>query len=483
MLSLNTLPENAGTLRATEPKGRARAADDRPQAADFQSYLATALQQQGRAEPPQGRPEKTGAADAVASGTPAPRAEAAIADQSSLPAQKAGHDLPNESDRLANKTERPQAVPKDAGRSNITVTRTDRELLETLGLIHRSTSGPEKKPATGTQHAAFAAHTAGQPARGAGHTALKGNLVSHTLTLLESTPDLVLMSSDGLKKLGEKLGLSLLGKVHEKLGEKNRSGSTPHLAPRDEMRSEPGLVARQMRNPKAGSGDAESYGEAQQARNGRQGVLKSVSRETTAPASPALVRETAPEQTAISLTANHDNPVFRPLQPTVPSAEIRLSEAGAWARATDSMRAAVETPLLRPDLVRQFQEILSRAQVLVTDTQNAQFSVKLFPREIGRMEIDLKLIDGEIRGKIVVENEEVKSEMENFLQDHNSGDSPDQRGLNQIDIEVRNGNENARNPQRSSGAEALLQNLVTRSASAAYSAVETAAGQGGALYA
>jgi flagellar hook-length control protein FliK len=181
--------------------------------------------------------------------------------------------------------------------------------------------------------------------------------------------------------------------------------------------------------------------------------------------------------------SNHDTTTLRTQWNATPTSEIRLSEAANSARAAENIRTAVENPMLRPELVRQFNEIITRAQVLVTDTQNAQFSVKLFPREIGRMEIDLKLVDGEIRGKIVVESEDVKNEMQNFLQNREQGGNAEQFDMNKIDIEVRSGNQNAQNPQQAPDTQELLQNLVTQSASAAYTAIESTTGQGNALYA
>jgi hypothetical protein len=166
-----------------------------------------------------------------------------------------------------------------------------------------------------------------------------------------------------------------------------------------------------------------------------------------------------------------------------PTSEIRLSEAANSARAAENIRTAVENPVLRPDLVRQFNEIISRAQVLVTDTQNAHFNVRLYPRELGRMEIDLKLVDGVLRGKIVVESEDVKNEMQNFLQNREHGGSAEQFDMNQIHIEVRSGNRNAQNPQPAPDTEELLQKLLTQSASAAYSAVENTPFARNALYA
>jgi flagellar hook-length control protein FliK len=163
--------------------------------------------------------------------------------------------------------------------------------------------------------------------------------------------------------------------------------------------------------------------------------------------------------------------------------EVRLSESVSTVRAQDSVRSAVENPTMRADMARQFSDIMARAQVLVTDSQNAQFSVKLYPRDLGRMQIDLKLIDGEIRGKIVVESEDVKNEMQNFLQNRDQQGSEQQLDLNRIDIEVRNGNQYAQNSQETADPDELLQNLVTRVATDAYEQTTSATSTAKGLYA
>jgi flagellar hook-length control protein FliK len=189
------------------------------------------------------------------------------------------------------------------------------------------------------------------------------------------------------------------------------------------------------------------------------------------------------ENTPIPTASAHESSTLRAQTNFLPASEIRLAEVASVGRAAESMRSAVENPLLRPELVRQFNEIISRAQVLITDTQNAQFSVRLFPREIGRLEIDLKLIEGEIRGKIVVESENVKNELENFLQNREHSGSSREFDLNKIDIEVRSGNQNAQNPQQAPDTQEVLQNLVTQAASEAYNTIESSRVLGNALYA
>ncbi|MFO1479274.1 MAG: hypothetical protein U1F40_03630 [Turneriella sp.] len=488
MLSLNTLNENSASLRPQEPKARPRQAEERNQQADFQSYLVSALQQQPRAELPREqvtpRQEQAVAERPPSHAAQTSRAESPADSQVAPPAQKAGHEAPRDGETTANTTDKIQKEQAEPKSRAVTVTRSDRELLEALGLINRKTEIAEKKPAVGTLRAAMDATALRQPQKTEKKPVVfKGESPTHTLTVLEKTPDLVLMSSDGLKKLGEKLGLSLLGKVHEKLSEKNRPNELTQQTVRAEIRSESPQPMVQQKSQKAGAGDHESSADHQQSRGSRQAAVKNVSRETSATEAPVSLRQAQADNIAMVNPSNHDTTVLRTQSNAIPTSEIRLSEAANSARAAENIRTAVENPMVRPDLVRQFNEIISRAQVLVTDTQNAQFSVKLFPREIGRMEIDLKLVDGEIRGKIVVESEDVKNEMQNFLQNREQGGNAEQFDMNKIDIEVRSGNQNAQNPQQAPDTQELLQNLVTQSASAAYSAIESTTGQGNALYA
>ena len=77
----------------------------------------------------------------------------------------------------------------------------------------------------------------------------------------------------------------------------------------------------------------------------------------------------------------------------------------------------------------------------------------------------------------------MKNEMQNFLQQRDASGSEQQLDLNRIDIEVRNGNQNAQNPERTPDAESVIQNLVTRAATSAYEQGESATASGSVLYA
>lgn len=489
MLTLNITGENATQTRvAGNEKPKTRAADEKYPHADFESYIA-ALNQPVRTDapmPPRAAQQENTAPARAAEEPRSNERKQTETIYDSAP-QKTGHEAPASEKEMA-------STPKDNNENGaarpvaVRSVRAEKELLETLGLSVKTVAPKKAEAAT----AAAATQKAIQSTTTAQVTALKNpkvraETVTSTLNLLQKTPDLVLSNSDGLKRLGEKLGLAFLSRVSEKIIERNVKGEAAPVQKTGE-KAEQLVLNTQARIQKAGDGMKEGFADAQsqsqsQSRSTKQPAQRNVSRETSATEAPVTLRQAQGDAAVMVNPSNHDTTTARSLNSHLHTTDIRLSEAAATARTTDNMRVAVENPLMRADLVRQFNEIMGRAQVLVTDTQNAQFTVKLFPREIGRMEIDLKMVDGEIRGKIVVESEDVKNEMQNFLNNRDQQATGEQFDMNKIDIEVRNGNQNAQNPQRTPDADELLQNLVTRAAATTYGAAEASSTQGNALYA
>ncbi len=497
MLTLNITADNAAHARVTgNEKPKARPADEKHSHTDFESYMV-ALNQPIRAEAPvQPRaPQAENAAPGRAADEPRASERKPVETIYDSAPQKTGHETPTGEKEVAAQTPKEQIEAGEARPVAARSARAEKELLETLGLSAKIVA-PKKTEAATT---ATATQKAIQSTATAQVAALKNpkaraENVSSTLNLLQKTPDLVLSNTDGLKRLGEKLGLAFLGRVSEKIIERNvKTETTP--AQKAGEKSEHTAMQLAPRAQKGGDGMKEGFADSQsqsqsQARSTKQPQQRNVSRETSALTPDPVASEAESQRLAIQPAMGRMDQVAYREQAghsatgtALHTTDIRLSEAAATARTTDNMRVAVENPLMRADLVRQFNEIMGRAQVLVTDTQNAQFTVKLFPREIGRMEIDLKMVDGEIRGKIVVESEDVKNEMQNFLKNGDNQATGEQFDMNKIDIEVRNGNQNAQNPQRTPDADELLQNLVTRAAATTYGAAEAPSPQGNALYA
>lgn len=484
MLSLNSLSENHNAPRTPGESKRkvTTQGEDRAERADFGTYLAAMAQPikpDTKSEIPAVKMDAPQTEKAQPIHNPANAQGPDTMQQAT--AQKAGIDAPVEQQSLAAiKEPKESAETGEARGTNVQTARSEKELLETLGLTL-------KKPAvTAATDARVTASARAENSTGTGKSQPtrvtstgKTETAAHVLTQLDKIPDLVLASSDGLKRLGEKLGVAFLSKVSEKLKETQTRSDSSTTQLRSETRAEPIITTTTARAQKAGDSSAQQgFDNQSNPKSARNFTARNVSRETLA----TDIAEKLPV-----LGAGDLKPVAMPDTLTARNntihTEIRLADPVTSTRGADAIRVAVENPAMRTDLLRQMSEVMTRAQVLVTDNQNAQFSVKLYPRELGRMEIDLKLVDGEIKGKIVVESEEVKNEMQNFLQNRDNGSAGHDVDLNRIDIEVRSGNQNAQNPERTPDADTLIKNLVTRTAASAYEAPETNANPGNALYA
>lgn len=490
MLSLNSIPDKKTEVRelaAARPRGQA--IEEREARPDFQAMVVAAVQPakpdlhpthsvetresqqytapKSETSSPAGTNNSTGDIKGDAIVTPKAGHEAAKADPGDAEA----------------KLKKPvnEAAAAEPGQPK----RASHDMLQALGLATMTARTTTAKAAQATQTTQASQQSSGSLSAAARLQAVRTQTATTTLNILQKAPDAILIQNDGLKRLSEKIGIGFLSKFAEKLNERPQRAENG-LQVRSEISRE---TLNQTSTPlanKAGHNNSRSESDADSKNNqrGQRGqTLRSVSRETSTNEGAATLRQTQADQTVTTNPANHESSGQRLHQPTFATDNRTLTEAAAGARATDSMRAAVENPLLRPELVRQFNEVMTRAQVMVTDAENARFSVKLFPRELGRMEIDLKLVDGEMRGKIVVENEEVKTEMQNFLQNRENQQGEEAADLSKVSIEVRSESQNAQTSDRTADNTELLQNLVTRSASVLYEAVDVPQQKGNALYA
>jgi hypothetical protein len=480
MLSLNiTQSSSTAPQKAPENRAKQRGSTETDRHADFQSYLM-AMVPQKQSEPvnPAPMPAIETQKSNVADGNPV---QGQPYSPSEKTAQKAGDGNNQEAiaSNTADKREKTETGDKSPeSETKPIAAKSTRELLQALGLqtknagVATAAAAKAHKPNTTEPKAAFQLQTV------ATHERSKLSVASNTLTKLQSAPDVVLTKTDGLQKLGEKLGLSFLERVSEKITQAQNKDKHDHSRDRTEVKTEakPLVVNTTQQKTGDGMGHQQNSSTARE-KEQKHAQVRNVSRETNQ-ASLKEKQVDAPTLTPAPSIAEIVTPKHNP-----PVHEVRLSESVSTVRAQDSVRSAVENPTMRADMARQFSDIMARAQVLVTDSQNAQFSVKLYPRDLGRMQIDLKLIDGEIRGKIVVESEDVKNEMQNFLQNRDQQGSEQQLDLNRIDIEVRNGNQYAQNSQETADPDELLQNLVTRVATDAYEQTTSATSTAKGLYA
>jgi len=70
-----------------------------------------------------------------------------------------------------------------------------------------------------------------------------------------------------------------------------------------------------------------------------------------------------------------------------------------------------EEPLLPKQASYQFDQMLQNARILVKANGNASLTTQLYPKELGKISINLSITDGKLKGKLTVESESVKKEL------------------------------------------------------------------------
>jgi flagellar hook-length control protein FliK len=83
------------------------------------------------------------------------------------------------------------------------------------------------------------------------------------------------------------------------------------------------------------------------------------------------------------------------------------------AKQADTAAAAPKNSLFRENL----ESIIQNARVVVKDSRNGSFSVRLHPEELGSVNISLSLHDGVMRGKFLVETQDAKDLLTGNLDD------------------------------------------------------------------
>lgn len=71
-----------------------------------------------------------------------------------------------------------------------------------------------------------------------------------------------------------------------------------------------------------------------------------------------------------------------------------------------------ETPDLKgrtPEFRQNLQEIIDKARISVRDSRNGNFTVKLYPREMGNVNVNLSLDNGTITARFVVDSDDAKN--------------------------------------------------------------------------
>ncbi|MBP7736877.1 MAG: flagellar hook-length control protein FliK [Spirochaetes bacterium] len=91
-------------------------------------------------------------------------------------------------------------------------------------------------------------------------------------------------------------------------------------------------------------------------------------------------------------------------QGSTPSFSFNAVKGDVSAKHTDVAAAAPKNSLFRENL----ESIIQNAKVVVRDSRNGSFSVRLHPDELGTVSISLKLHEGIVRGSFLVETPEAK---------------------------------------------------------------------------
>lgn len=71
--------------------------------------------------------------------------------------------------------------------------------------------------------------------------------------------------------------------------------------------------------------------------------------------------------------------------------------------------AAAKTTTAQRSFQQQFNEIVQRAQVVVKDSRNGAFNMKLYPRQLGSVTVNLGLEQGVLTGRFLVESGDAKN--------------------------------------------------------------------------
>jgi len=69
-----------------------------------------------------------------------------------------------------------------------------------------------------------------------------------------------------------------------------------------------------------------------------------------------------------------------------------------------------------PEFRQSLQEIIDKAKVSVKDSNNASFSVKLFPKELGSVNVSLLMENGVVSGRFLVGSDEARSLLMNSME-------------------------------------------------------------------
>lgn len=81
------------------------------------------------------------------------------------------------------------------------------------------------------------------------------------------------------------------------------------------------------------------------------------------------------------------------------------------AERFSSLSKTEDNPVLRQNLQQQIDQLLQKAKVIIRENGNAQLSTKLNPEHLGEISVKLTLVNGKLKGKFTVDNNQVQKEL------------------------------------------------------------------------
>ncbi|NLV68450.1 MAG: hypothetical protein GXY14_12340 [Spirochaetes bacterium] len=114
---------------------------------------------------------------------------------------------------------------------------------------------------------------------------------------------------------------------------------------------------------------------------------------------------------------------------------------GKAESAARHIQERTESMAKMPEFRQSLQEIMERARVTVRDNQNGSFTVKLFPKELGSVNVSLVMENGVVNGRFLVDNNDAKTALLSSIE--NLIDELQQSGVSvgEFSVNVRDGQE------------------------------------------
>lgn len=103
-------------------------------------------------------------------------------------------------------------------------------------------------------------------------------------------------------------------------------------------------------------------------------------------------------------SSQHDTDAEQPVS--------HLKDAGSNRPA---LTAEKLMPEVRQNIREQIDRVMQRARIQVQQNGNARMSINLYPKEFGRIQVHLTMVDGALQGRMTVDNELIQKEIQDKM--------------------------------------------------------------------